>query len=467
MTPEDKLQLDIRDFWRISDGLEAYAGLGPKETFERLRAHPQDALCEVCDLSGSGNLMCTRDAMEAVFSLAQRHVDSLRVPADYCVEDIAKQIRKHIVRAMVEEKADEPALARVLATAVAESNASHIQRTFHFPCVLMKSKEPSQFRIGPIQFTRAPEFCQSGAEAFERYVQNSRDGEQGSQWVEQFKSYVCDIGWVATVTIPPCSSASANDRAERVITTAINLLRLFFGVPHARDMRLAQAPHGRVTYGQHAIQTDGKLDLYMFRRVQEALVGDDWHLVMDRFQPFWKRAAHLLGAAIQGTRSEIANRLIDALSWFGEAAFEIEPGTQIVKFVLALERLTTTEWLQTRSFCARMALLCHDDDHDFDRHFWDALTIYDARSDVVHGRISPTSAVFQKDLRLAHDVTRTALFRGLEIHCQLDDNGNMTALGDLHTFFERELAKKHHLLGRLYAELKIKNRMGRKGGISG
>ncbi len=81
---------------------------------------------------------------------------------------------------------------------------------------------------------------------------------------------------------------------------------------------------------------------------------------------------------------------------------------------------------------------------------------------MVHGRVSPTSAVFQKDLRLAHDVTRTALFRGLEIHCHLDDNGNMTALGDLHTFFERELAKKQHLLRRLYAELKIKNRMRRK-----
>jgi len=68
--------------------------------------------------------------MEAVFFLAQRHVDSLPVLADYCVEDIAKQIRKDIVRVMVEEKADEPALARVLATAVAESSAGHIERTF-------------------------------------------------------------------------------------------------------------------------------------------------------------------------------------------------------------------------------------------------------------------------------------------------------------------------------------------------
>ena len=32
MAAIEKNQLDIRDFWRIHDGLEAYAGLGPKET---------------------------------------------------------------------------------------------------------------------------------------------------------------------------------------------------------------------------------------------------------------------------------------------------------------------------------------------------------------------------------------------------------------------------------------------------
>src|SRR5260370_35325681 len=107
MTPADKLQLDIRDFWRIHDGLEAYAGLGPKETLERLRAHPEDAFCEVSDLSGSGKLICTRDAFEAVFSLAHPHLDFIPVPVDFSGEEIADGIRKHFAKGMGEARAYE------------------------------------------------------------------------------------------------------------------------------------------------------------------------------------------------------------------------------------------------------------------------------------------------------------------------------------------------------------------------
>lgn len=458
MAAIEKNQLDIRDFWRIHDGLEAYAGLGPKETLERLKAHPEDAFCEVSNVSGSGKLMCTRDAFDAVFSLARRHVDSLPIPDDYSVDDLAQGIRKHLARAMVEEKADEPALARVLATAVAESTANHVERTYHFPCVLVRPEQPPQFQIGPVEFTSAPEFPQFIKVAFERYVEESSDREHSLQRVEDFKKHVSDIGWVGTVTIPPCSSASAENRAERAISTAITLLRLFFGVPHARDMRLAHASHSRAPYGQHAVETNGKLDLHMFRRVPEALVGDDWHVSMDRFPIFWKRAAHLLRTTVQGKRSEIANRLMDALSWFGEAAFEPAPGTQIVKFVAALERLTTTERLRTRSFCARVALLSHDNHNGFEQRFWDAYAIYDARSSVVHGGVSSTSTDFQKHILLAHDVARNALFRGLEIHCRLDDGGAMSTLGELHNFFESELTKKAKALTRLYGEFKSKRK---------
>ena len=41
MTPDEKLSLDIRDFWRVHDGLEAYAHLNAKGTMDRLRAHKE------------------------------------------------------------------------------------------------------------------------------------------------------------------------------------------------------------------------------------------------------------------------------------------------------------------------------------------------------------------------------------------------------------------------------------------
>jgi hypothetical protein len=37
MTPDEKMSLDIRDFWRVHDGLEAYAHLDAKGAMDRLR----------------------------------------------------------------------------------------------------------------------------------------------------------------------------------------------------------------------------------------------------------------------------------------------------------------------------------------------------------------------------------------------------------------------------------------------
>jgi len=454
MTPAEKLQLDIEDFWRIHRGLEAYMGLGPKETLERLKLHPEDAFCEIGSLDGTGKLLCTRDAMQAIYDLAERQVNSLPVSNDYSTDEIAQSIRKNLARVMVEEKADEPTLSRVLSLAETESKSKHSERTFHFPCWLFRPQQVSRFRIGPVGFTAAEEFFRVKADDFMRYVEKDSHREISIQRVEGFKKHVADVGWIATVAIPPCSISRAENRAKRAIAAAIDLMRLLLGNRYAQDIRLHQASQARVSYGEHALEENGELNLVMFRRSPEALVGDDWHEVMKQSEPFWSRAAHLLGATAAGTRSEIAERMIDALRWFGEAAFEPAPGTQIVKFVAALERLTTTEQLSTRTFCARIALLSWDDEHTLEQRFWDANAIYDARSRVVHGDLSPTSVHFAKQLNLAHDVTRTALFRGLEMHCKLDDAGATSTLEDLHSFFEGEESKNKGRLSTLFEQFK-------------
>jgi Apea-like HEPN len=90
-------------------------------------------------------------------------------------------------------------------------------------------------------------------------------------------------------------------------------------------------------------------------------------------------------------------RVEDALTWVGNAAFESAAGTQIVNFVAALERLTTTETFSTHKFCSRVAMLGHEDEKDFEKIYWVAFEVHAARSGVVHGGFSPTSAVFQKE----------------------------------------------------------------------
>ena len=462
MGPQEKLELDVRDFWRIHSGLEVYARLDTKATMERLKAHKEDALCTISPASGDGKLFCTRDGYQAIFDLAERHVNSLPVPDDYSPDEVAKQIRRYIVQAIVEQKADEPALAWVLAKAVAEVEVGHVERTYHFPCVLVNCRKPPTFQFGPVTFTTAEHFPVSMAEVLRRYCEDRPDRTDRPERAEGFKKHVAEYGWIATVTVPPCAEERGRQMAELVISTAINLLRALLGNPNARDIRLANAPQSKPIHSEYACEERGELHLNFSRRALGILADDNWLVYVKRNRDFWNQAEHLLKAATLGKKSEISSRVIDALGWFGEAAFEPAPGTKIVKYVLALERLSTTSLFRPHTFCMRVALMAAQNDSEFERCYWDAYAVYVDRSQVVHGGISARTGGQGKNLRSAHEITRKVLFRGLGVHCSLDDSGACSTLADLRNLFQKWQSPKADLFKKLSAELKIRQKADRK-----
>lgn len=463
MTLEEKQQLDVRDFRRIHTGLETYANMGARESLERLRGHKEDAFCEVTAYDGKGKVMCTRDAYNAIHSLAERHRDSMQVPDDYSVNELADGIRAHIVRGIVDEKYAELALARVLAEAVSDADKNHIERTYHFPCVVVPHEEPRQFRVGLVKFTAAKHFSQSIPTEIQQYEESIRDKAYTTEKLTRFAEYIAHLGWVASVRVPPCSEESSMRRAEVAVTTAINLLRLVFGVDYGHDMRLAHSAHALPRQTEHAVFQNGKLDFVLSRKASGAMVEKNWYLILDKWRDFSTGAAHLVSTAVDGKRSEAADRLIDALTWFGDAAFESSSGMQIVNFVAALERLTTTEAFRPHNFCSRVALLALEDDSKFEKTYWDALDIYAARSGIIHGGLSPSSRAFRKSVRLAHDVTRNALLRALEVHRFLDISGKPRDLAGLRSFFASQQSKRAALLLRLSKELKKKKKASLQG----
>ena len=458
MTPDEKLVLDVRDFWRFHDGLEAYAYLDAKGVMDRIREHKEDALCEVTDYSGNGKLMCTRDGYDAIIELAERHRESLSVPDDYSVGELVEGLAKYFVRAMVEEKHDEPTLARVLADAVSEADRSHVERIYHFPCVVVAHDEPAQFQIGAVVFTSARAFPQIFATEIQAYLHKSGDDRFSRERVQRFEDYLLKHGWLATIKVPPCAEESAKRRAEAAVTTAINLLRLIFGVHYGRDMRVVHVAFVQPSMTEFAVTCNGELDFVMSRKSGGALVENNWYVAMQKWQGFWTLAAHLVASIVSGRRSEMSYRVEDALTWFGDSAFEAAPGTKIVNFVAALERITTTESFSTHKFCSRVAMLGYEEEKDFEKTYWDAFNVHTARSGVIHGGFSPTSATFRNRVRLAHDLTRNVLFRGLEVHCHLDDKGKLSELADLQNFFTKQHSKWAVLLKSLDAQLKTKKR---------
>jgi Apea-like HEPN len=461
MTPDEKRELDVKDFWRVHDGLETYAKLDAKGAMERLRGHKEDGFCEVTDYAGNGKLMCTRDGYDALIQIAERHRESLPIPDDYSLEELVDGMRTYIVRAMVNEKEDEAALARVLSDAVGEANKNHLVRTYHFPCVIVHSSEPPQFKIGAVVFTSAQAFPKVFDKELQAYIDNSKSEEgktHAKERVKTFEDYLLKFGWLASVTVPACAEKVSKRRAEVAVSTAINLLRLVFGVHYGRDMRVAHLAFTQPSAVEFAVTNDGELDFVWSRKASGALVEKDWYLAVQKWQDFWVLAGRLIATTLLGKRSEISYRVEDALTWFGDSAFESAPGTQIVNFVAALERLTTTETFSTHKFCSRVAMLAYEKDEDFEKTYWNAFEVHSARSGVIHGGFSPASKEFRKTVRLAHDLTRNALFRGLEVHLHLDSAGNLSGLADLQKFFTKQHSKWASALKKLEGELKAKKK---------
>ena len=190
MTAQEKLELDLRDFWRIHDGIAVYAKLSVEEFRTRIETHREDLFCDVINYAGNGPLQCTRDAHNAIVSLAERLCDSMPVPEDYSVEELVEGIRKHVVRSIVEEKQDEPALSRMLSDAVSEAEKLHLECTHHFPCVIVPYEEPAQFRIGIVTFTSAKAFPETFGPYIQRYLQANSNTEYGTRRVEKFRKFL-------------------------------------------------------------------------------------------------------------------------------------------------------------------------------------------------------------------------------------------------------------------------------------
>jgi hypothetical protein len=241
------------------------------------------------------------------------------------------------------------------------------------------------------------------------------------------------------------------------------MIRLFMGAGHARDMRLAHSMSSSPANYHIAVEGEGKIDIWTTRKMPGALVEDNWYTtIRSRASAYWSDGCRLLLDVAQGRLSEMASRIVDSLSWYGEATFENASGKQIAKFNAALERLTVTGSVRTPLLCARVALLTFDGTaNNFESCFWKAFDVHASRSQVVHGILSPSSPVFLQSVRLAHDMTRIAILRGLELHRHLDRSGAVSTLKDLDNHFNSQLSPHARLYVRLKDELRERQRQNR------
>lgn len=206
-------------------------------------------------------------------------------------------------------------------------------------------------------------------------------------------SYVEAFSDVAEVAVPGCDGPTSRSAAEEALQAVLDFLHVRAGAAYTKKMR-GVGPALGADRRSLIVRVDGKLELTHSVAWGGANIAEEaWR---ELAEPDGQRYLAPLGAAIQQIVERrplnlLAERFIEACSWYGDAVRDPSPAAAAVKYVTVMERLLWTgeDRGVTRRVSERLAALCFRvDSWNFDALRLEVVDAYDLRSGLLHGRIS-------------------------------------------------------------------------------
>lgn len=434
-----------------------FRAIGRLELLAWLRAGHDDAFATIGRQGQS--TFCGRAAIERLETLATRTLnfrsdtDRALDFSDYVNALGASLIDEYFVHC---REVDIGSTSRMIDRAKRLSAETVVAVTHHMPCDLFDETDPDRFAFGPVQFITTTAFLAENGEQIRTYsARTLNDFARGlrhrrgdledkgireeaeaftNSHVKRIVSYFSEHDWVASVTIPTSHFSVSQRRAERVIDAALDALRLF--VLYAPE-RLRRANSSRQPIETHHLysDSDGNLHASAFYAGKGATAGEDWY---DHHTTtaahLWKPLTEALGPlCADQPMDELNQRLLDALEWFGQAVQEPESAAAVVKYTAALERLTMTSHVQhgIEKLVIRRVLLLNQDREDkalqeIERELGD---LYECRSNLMHGSMSPTDPRIGAVLRMGWEITRWSILEAVQLFASIREHGTPTRKG--------------------------------------
>ncbi|UCH75973.1 MAG: hypothetical protein JSU82_09225 [Rhodospirillales bacterium] len=355
---------------------------------------------------------------ERLDALAHRYLASSRAGRGRIDPGVyAETIRSELTGRFVHQgrTADETQVARMLAAALRRASVDIEDRTHFVPCRLFDGAAPSGLAVGPVAFHRTADFRESRADAI------AADPEFAALVERDFAPW----DWTAEVTVRGCDRVVSRDRALKAVDGALDMLRLFGGSDRSRCLGRAGAP-GLPSIAPAGLWADAQGHLHPLRA--EATVLTDGTAILRSLasgpgRDFLDTAGQTLQPLVDPALDwPLAARFREAASWFGEGVTEASHAARILDFVTAIERAVVTGdhaavW---RAVIERAALLAATaEGGDCGGWLERAGEVYEIRSQIVHGALSPfapeAAAMAPKAATLARATVRGALdfFRSL------------------------------------------------------
>lgn len=401
---------------RISESLSKHGFKSiPKDDHWYHLPHPE----------GCGHLICGEAAHIRVERLALAAGNAAQLTNRVDLSTLREPLKRLLVHRFICEKrpVTRQQIDRVLASVGREAQKKCSNRNHFVPCHLMWIDDPTEFHLGPVTFHGSKNFRKRIAKETNTFVAEAEE-ERRNQYAtllgEAFE-YYDSFKWIAEICVRGCDARVSKDIALKAVTSALDCIQLLFGPAYTGKM-CVRGP--RLDIDKRAelhVGGSGKLSVSIsMGGPGEVGFEEGWAAILDRGS--YKQCAELFGIALEAATDPdverpLSRRFLEAASWYGQAVRETDPAAKVVKFITALERMVMTAEKDdiTSIVAERTAALCYERAKPAKFNEWrsEVSKVYDLRSRLVHGALSPHDESVSQGVHLAAAVSRSGLLNAI------------------------------------------------------
>ncbi|MGV8996032.1 MAG: hypothetical protein ACOH12_03690 [Parvibaculaceae bacterium] len=375
--------------------------------------------------SGQGEMLCGKAAATRVYKLAEEAGRRSGLSRRVTRQTLRKLTGNSLVQRFIVEQREpnKKQIYNFFASIAREAKAKCTDITHFIPCTLMTAQDPEMLKLGRVIFRNRASFRRRMLAHMKHYGRDEAEDwrrEHIRRRMAAAAKFYRQFDWVAEVTVEGCDSEISKQIAERAVTSALDCLQLILQAKHSYKMSVGGPALRRDHRAGVTIGKDGKIHPH----TSSSAMGhvnylDGWSKRLE--DPNYTRMLLLIGLALESTVnpdlvSPVSSRFIDAAQWFGEASRDDRPASRVIKYVTALERMVMTDEMKDiqKSISKRVAALCYNlDASDFRKWHDDTSYIYDLRSRLVHGSMSPSDPKIADGVWLAARIAEETLLNAL------------------------------------------------------
>lgn len=473
-----------RDFEAIAKQIVRFGSMTHKALTASLQKNRSDAFCMIPHPSGRGSLLCGSIAFRRFDQLSERILE-LDPFLKGCIEPSRARralIESFVLRVLKEKRGIDPMTAMLILDEVVKALRSSLRDVVHFlPCVLFQHGGPAEFSIGPVKFSRTRTFFNLKREALRDSVlkdveahvaqvetwaakTSSRDGLMTKADSERFvrnlqaraiRTYRA-YPWVAEVQVVGRDGDTAKEFATKTVEAALNVVRILLGAGITEKVRLAWSRGDALRTAGMWADDSGVIHVSVGSNSMAPVGALNWYDGLSQGDGVF---LNTLGSAISVFSNprpifHLHQRFLDSIHWFGDAATEIEATVRVIKYTSGIERLIFGGYDRDRKrrtdFAKRLSVLFDAFGvEESSRTYDEALTVYNARSALLHGARSPRDENAAHVAALAEELCRLCILCVSQLFPEmLRKHGDINS-EDLERFFQ-ELSKN---AGKALAEL--------------